>query len=263
MLLVIDIGNTSMTLGILKRGKVVKTCQIATVLKQPILRARFRKAIEKWQREYPAIQGVVICSVVPKVLIIVKAVLRREFHLNPVIIGRDIVVPIKNRYRNPGQVGQDRLVCTYAAMRLYGIPSIVIDLGTAITLDIVSKKNEYLGGIIIPGIRLSAETLFQKTALLPRAEIHKPRSLIGKDTKDSILSGLFYGYGTMIQGLIALITQKIQGRPKVIVTGGYTRLMKKYMTKKGSVVDDHLILKGLYLLWEDDCSRQNPFQKKP
>ena len=122
------------------------------------------------------------------------------------IIGRDIVVPIKNRYKNPKQVGQDRLVGAYGAMKIYGCPLIVVDLGTAITFDVISPKGEYLGGAIVPGIRLSAESLFLKTALLPHIEIQAPRHIIGKTTQESMLSGLFYGYGSLCRGIIDLIS---------------------------------------------------------
>lgn len=254
MLLAVDVGNTSITLGVLKGKRVVKTFQMETVLKPSLLRIRLKKMLKSVRRKHPDINGVIICSVVPGVVGAVKSAIKRELHLKPAVIGLDIIVPVKNRYRNPKQVGTDRLVCAYAAMRLYSIPAIIVDLGTAITLDIVSRKKEYLGGIIVPGIKLSAETLFQKTALLPQTAIHKPRSLIGKDTKDSILSGLFYGYGAMIRGLIAQISKKISGRPKVIVTGGYTRLMKQYIVDKTHVIDDHLILKGMALLWMDKSS---------
>ncbi|MBU4333706.1 MAG: type III pantothenate kinase, partial [Candidatus Omnitrophica bacterium] len=119
----------------------------------------------------------------------------------------------------------------------------------AITFDIVSKKGEYEGGMIIPGIRLSAESLFKNTALLPHVDvIEEPEELIGKDTKQSILSGIFFGYGEMCSGLIKNISKNIKGRPKVIITGGFADLMKKYLSKKVTKVDPDLVFKGLGLL---------------
>ena len=167
-------------------------------------------------------------------------------------MGKDVIVPLINRYRNPRQVGQDRLVGAYAALKFYGAPVIVIDFGTAITFDVVSKRREYLGGIIVPGIRLSAESLFHKTALIPRIDIVKPGPLIGKDTQESVLSGIFYGYGAMSRGLIELIAKKFKGdKPKVIVTGGYTAQMKKYIASQITKIDRYLVFKGLFLLWEE------------
>lgn len=153
-----------------------------------------------------------------------------------------------NKYKNPRQVGQDRLVGAYAAMTLYGKPTIIIDLGTAITFDAVSGKGEYLGGAIVPGIRLSAESLFLKTALLPQIDIKAPNSVIGRTTQESILSGLFYGYGSLCRGFIDLIAKQIKGKPKVVMTGGHTQLMKKFINRDIRVVDEELVFKGLDLL---------------
>ena len=164
------------------------------------------------------------------------------------IIGRDIQVPIKNRYKNPKQVGQDRLVGAYGAMKIYGRPLIVVDLGTAITFDVISPKGEYLGGAIVPGIRLSAESLFLKTALLPHIEIQAPKHIIGKTTQESILSGLFYGYGSLCRGFIDLISQEIKAKPKVVMTGGHTHLMKKFVSPKIRIIDEDLVFKGIYFL---------------
>jgi type III pantothenate kinase len=164
------------------------------------------------------------------------------------VVGQDIKVPIKNNYRYPRQVGQDRLVGAYAAKVFYGVPLIVVDFGTAITFDVVSKKGEYLGGIIVPGIRLTAESLFKKTALLPKVEIARPKELIGRDTKNSILSGIFYGYGSLCDGLVRLINQELQFRPKVIATGGYVEIMQQF-SREIQKVDEELIFRGLSLLY--------------
>jgi len=247
MLLAIDIGNTSITLGILKAKKVAKKVQIDSGLKQAILKEKLKKALKKLDNQY-APEDVVICSVVPHVLKIVESAVKMQTGKKVLVVGRDIKVGIKNCYRNPRQVGQDRLVGAYAALNLYGKPAIVIDLGTAITFDVVSGKKEYLGGIIVPGIRLSAESLYQKTALLPRINIYKPPQLIGKDTEGSILSGIFYGYGEMIKGLVSKIAKNIEGRPKIIVTGGHANIMKKFIHKKIDVIDPDLVLKGMFLL---------------
>ena len=153
-------------------------------------------------------------------------------------------VPIKNKYRYPRQVGQDRLVGAYAARILYGSPAIVIDFGTAITFDVISSKGEYMGGIIVPGIRLTAESLFKKTAMLPLVSIVRPKALIGRDTTNSILSGIFYGYGALCDGLIRQLTRTMRSSPRVIATGGYAALMKKYSSHIRRI-DPDLIFRGL------------------
>jgi type III pantothenate kinase len=249
MLLAIDIGNTAISLGVLKKGRVVKRCLTPTAGTQRQRRLRLPGVFQGIRRQYPSLESVIICSVVPEALKIVEPMVTRELSVRPLVVGRDIEVPIRNNYKNPRQVGQDRLVGAYAVKCLYGCPCLVIDFGTAITFDVVSREGAYEGGIILPGLRLSTEALFQRTALLPRIEeIKIPRALIGKETRESILSGIFNGYGAMCRGLIDLIVAEIGGRPKVIITGGYTHLMKKFIAKKVDHIDNDLVFKGMSLL---------------
>ena len=249
MLLAIDIGNTNISFGILRGKRIVGVYSMDVATSQAQLRLRLKKILDRIQRKFPHLKNAILCSVVPKVLDIIERMVIGRLKIQTVVVGRDIKVPIKNNYHNPRQVGQDRLVCAYAAECLYGVPAIVIDLGTAITFDVISKKGTYEGGIIVPGIRLSAESLFQKTALLPKIEsIKGPHTLIGKNTQESILSGLFYGYGSLCHGLIERMSKEMKGKPKVIVTGGHTQLMKKYISNKITAVDKNLVFKGLQLL---------------
>ena len=248
MILAIDIGNTTIKIGLLKGKRVTKTYRIETTLKQQDLRRTLKGKINKF-KNYP-IKVAAVCSVVPAVTKTVETVLHKELKIRTYCIGRDIIVPIRNRYKNPKQVGQDRLVGAFAAMSFYGVPVVVVDFGTAITFDVVSYQKEYLGGIIVPGIKLSAESLFRKTALLPKINIEAPNTLIGQDTKNSILSGIFYGYGCLCQGLIDLISQKVKRKPVVVMTGGHTKLMKKYMAERKYIVDEDLVMKGIGLLLE-------------
>jgi type III pantothenate kinase len=246
-MLAIDIGNTTIALGIIKRGKVVESLRIETSQYGslvPILNKRINFLLNKG---YDC-QKVVICSVVPKLTLVVERFIKKGLNVKPLIVGRDIIVPIKNHYKNPSQVGQDRLVGAYAALKLYGKPLIIVDLGTAITFDAVSKKGEYLGGAIVPGIRLSAESLFLKTALLPEIDIQAPKNPIGRTTQESILSGLFYGYGVLCQGFIDLLAHQMKAKPRVVMTGGHTQLMKKFVSPKIRIIDEHLVFKGMYLL---------------
>ena len=256
MLLTLDIGNTSINFAVVRGKTVAEICQVATSVESSELSSKTTRTLKYLNKKYPAIKDVVVCSVVPRALKGVEEPVKTVFGSKAFVIGRDIVVPVKNRYKNPEQVGRDRLVCAYAAMKLYGVPAIIIDLGTAITLDVVSKKKEYEGGIIVPGIRLSAESLYKKTALLPRIDIHKPPALIGRDTESSILSGIFNGYGVMLQGLIKELTKEIGTKPKVIVTGGYASLMKNFIHRKIDVVDKNLVFNGMYLLYQDFVNKK-------
>jgi type III pantothenate kinase len=242
VLLAVDIGNTTIGFAVIhKSGRIESVAIIDTDAKVTKIKA----VVAKILKAHP-ISRVIICSVVPKASKTLEDILKKTVPVD--IIGRDIMVPIKNLYKNPKQVGQDRLVGAYGAMKIYGRPVIVVDLGTAITFDVISQKGEYLGGAIVPGIRLSAESLFLKTALLPHIEIKAPRNIIGKTTQESILSGLFYGYGSLCRGFIDLISQQLTSKPKVVMTGGYTHLMKKFVSPKIRIIDEDLVFKGIYLL---------------
>ncbi len=253
LLLAVDIGNTTISLGLLQKDKVVRTFDVEQSLSEKTIVKKLRTFLLGFKKEHSDLIGALICSVVPKRTFLVSWIIKDIFGATAQVVGKDIIVPIKNNYRDPKQVGQDRLVCAYAAKCLYGAPAVVIDFGTATTFDLINSRGEYEGGLIVPGLRLSAETLFQKTALLPKiAEFKSPRSLIGKDTKESILSGLFFGYGAMSNGLIGLIAKRLGVlKPKVIVTGGYISLMRKFIDKNIDIIDKDLVFKGLALLSVD------------
>jgi type III pantothenate kinase len=251
MLLAIDIGNTTIGFAVIHKAGRIET---AAVIDTDTKHNKIKAVVDKILKAH-AVSRVIICSVVPRVSKTLEGILKRNVPVE--VIGRDIVVPVKNRYKNPKQVGQDRLVGAYGAMKIYGCPLIVVDLGTAITFDVISTKGEYLGGAIVPGIRLSAESLFLKTALLPHIEIQAPRQIIGKTTQESILSGLFYGYGSLCKGMIDLLTESLRGTRKasdeaiavkVVMTGGHTHLMKKFVSPKIRIIDEDLVFKGIYFL---------------
>ncbi|MFH1359558.1 MAG: type III pantothenate kinase [Candidatus Omnitrophota bacterium] len=251
MILAVDIGNSTIAIAVVQNCKVIKRKTVDSTLKPLRLNAQLNKAIAVFKKDIRLCERIYICSVVPQMTKTVCAVLSKCAFPKPVVIGKDIKVPIKNKYRRPSQVGQDRLVCAFAAKRLYGTPCIVVDLGTAITFDVISKKGEYLGGLIIPGLKMSLESLFNKTALLPRVEIRKPKELIGKDTKSSILSGIFHGYGVLSDGLIHQISKEIKGKPVVVATGGFTDLIKIF-SRNISLIDKDLSLKGMSLVDVND-----------
>ena len=248
-LLAIDIGNTTISLGTLKGEKLLSVREIETGLPLKLQEKKFKDFLKSFKRRNSFPEAIVICSVVPSVTKKIKKFIRQEWNMKPLVIGRDLVVPMKNRYRNPHQVGQDRLVCSFAAKILYEPPLIVIDFGTAITFDVISRKGEYLGGIIVPGIRLTAESLAKKTALLPKVRISLPGELIGRDTKASILSGIFFGFGALCSGLVNLIEKKTKAHYKVVTTGGYSSFMDKFIAAKITCIDQELVFKGLSLLY--------------
>lgn len=245
-MIAVDIGNTTIGIAQMQGMRVKRIYRMDTQTPDRILVKKIEGILKRIS--LGSVTDIVVCSVVPAKSRVVEAATRNILGRPPVIIGRDIRVPIINRYRNPRQVGQDRLVGAYAALCCYGAPAIIIDFGTAITFDVISAKGEYLGGIIVPGIRLSAESLFSKTALLPKIKIKRPATLIGRDTEGSILSGLFYGYGALSTGLINRIKATVKGRLRVVITGGHISMVRSYIQHKIDVVDPDLVFKGIALV---------------
>ncbi|MDP3731631.1 MAG: type III pantothenate kinase [Candidatus Omnitrophota bacterium] len=249
MLLAIDIGNTNINFGIFEGSKLAKRFFIATKGYQL---KKLRNLSGKLD-----INDSIICSVVPAVTKILKQDLTRLLSRQPYIIGKDIKMPIKNLYRKPKQVGDDRLVNAYAGIMLYGAPLIAVDFGTAVTFDVVSKNKEYLGGMILPGLGISLDALNQRTALLPMVKLEEPREFIGRDTRSSMLSGIVYGFAALTDDLVIRIKNKIGKEAKVIGTGGNIGLIGKYC-RQIDKIDKDLTLKGLNLIYRNlldlDCT---------
>ncbi len=247
MIIAIDIGNSTIGFGFVKNGHVERVSTIENELDSELVRAKLENFMEATAERYK-IEKVIICSVVPKALKTLRRRIKKAWGLTPLIVGTDLKIPIENKYRKPRQVGKDRLLCGFAACELYGFPAVVIDLGTAITFDGVSERGEYLGGAIIPGLRLSAQALFEKTALLPRVRIEEPKRVIGRSTEESIQSGMFHGYGALCDGMVARLGEEMGCHPKVIMTGGHAATMRKFMKHPVAAVDQELIFKGMALL---------------
>jgi len=241
MLLAIDIGNTNINLGIFKNNLLVKRFYIPTKAKNYTL--PLKKIFHKFR-----IDDAIICSVVPNASKVLEKNLKKLLKRQPYILGKDIKVPIKNLYRRPKQVGQDRLVNAYAGIKLYSSPLIVVDFGTATTFDVVSNNKEYLGGMILPGLGISLTALNQHTALLPEIKLNKPKEFIGRDTKNSMLSGIVYGFTALTDNLTLKIKDKIGKRASVIGTGGYINLIRTHC-KGFDKIDNDLTLKGLNLIY--------------
>jgi len=242
MLLAINIGNTNTTMGLFKGMRLKQKFTLAN--KKRIFASAIKKITSKYQ-----IESVVISSVVPQITKSIKQALGKALHSPPLIIGKDIFVPLKNLYLKPKTTGQDRLVNAYAAADLYGTPVVAVDFGTAITFDVVSREKEYLGGMIIAGAAKSLEALAKHTALLPIVKLKKPPELIGRSTKNSILSGIVYGLARLTDGLIADIKNKIGDQARVIACGGDARLIADYC-RKIDRIDTDLTLKGIALVYQ-------------
>lgn len=240
MILAIDIGNTNAGFALISKTGRIREC-----FKRPSNKIGLPRAIAKIKKA--SLDKIIIVSVAPKALKAVKACLKKHLPKVPLfIVGSNISVPIKCEY-NKKEVGQDRLVTAYAAKVLYGTPILIIDFGTAVTFDAVSKTGAYLGGLILPGIKMSLNSLSENTAMLPRTFLKEPRALIAKNTVSSIRSGMIHGYASMCDGMVTLFRKKLGKSLKVVATGGDAPLITRY-TKSLKKIDVSLSIKGLHLI---------------
>ncbi|MBI3323363.1 MAG: type III pantothenate kinase [Candidatus Omnitrophica bacterium] len=251
MLLAIDVGNTSISVGAFRGKRLVSRGRIPTRGPRPEGRyAAALRALLRGLRAAPAqVDGAIISSVVPRATAALKRALRGLIRPRALVLGENVQAPVINRYRVPSQVGQDRLVNAAAACFLYRGPAIVVDFGTAVTLDLVSRRREYLGGLILPGLEIGLEALAARTALLPRIQLAPPREFLGRDTRGSMRSGLFYGYGALCDGLVAAIKRRHAPAAKVIATGGHAALIAPFC-RSLRIINPDLTLQGLLLTYQ-------------
>ena len=249
MLLALDVGNSSITVGVFRGPRLAARGRLPTGGARSA--REYRKALRGLLRRLKVppsrVEGVVISSVVPRATAALKGALRGLIRPKPLVLGENAKAPVVNRYRFPRQVGQDRLVNAAAARALYGGPAIVVDFGTAVTVDLVSRRGEYMGGLIVPGLEIALEALADRTALLPRIRLTPPREFLGRDTRTSMSSGLFHGYGALCDGLVAAMKRRHAPGAKVIATGGHARMIAPFC-RSIQVVDPNLTLRGLYLI---------------
>lgn len=249
MLLVCDIGNTNVTLGVFNGEEIVATWRMASDMhKMPDEYAALLLALMSYHDlKKPDIEDVVICSVVPPLLPIFTELFRRYFHVSPMVVGPGIKTGVRVRMDNPREVGADRIVDAVAAHHLYGGPVIICDLGTASTFDTVSKEGDYLGGAIAPGLAISAEAMFARTAQLPRIQLVSPQKAIGTNTIAAMQSGLIFGYVGLIEGIVSRIQAELKEKALVVATGGYAELLARETTVIDKLNPD-LTLIGLRLI---------------
>ena len=242
MLLAVDIGNTSIHNGIF-RGKALKrTFRIPTHARG--LAQQYAGRLRPCLKE---IQGVIVVSVVPGVLRQVEKILKKMLGRRVLVVGRDVDSGVKNLYKKPRQVGQDRLVNARAAYETCSSGAVVVDFGTAITIDIVTKNKEYLGGVIAPGVEISLNALAEKAYLLPKVGIRRPAGVLGRETRQSIVSGAVYGFSSLCDGLVQRLKKRHCSRAKVIATGGLSPIIGPYCETVDKI-DPELTLKGLRLI---------------
>jgi type III pantothenate kinase len=250
MLLAVDIGNTHSVFGLFDDTKLRASWRLATRRDgtSDELGVLLRGMFAERDLDHRQVNGVIACSVVPDLDAVIVATCRRYFDREPLFVGPGVKTGMSILYENPHAVGADRIVNAIAASARYGQPVIVLDFGTATTFDVVGLSGEYLGGVIAPGVEVSAEALFEKAARLPRVDVKQPARVIGRNTEEVIQSGLFHGYVSLVEGLVARIRTELGVDAPVVATGGLAPVFADSLSFLEDV-DLGLTLEGLRLIW--------------
>lgn len=251
MLLVIDAGNSNITLGVFEGEDLIAQWRMVTDHDKggDEYAADLRNLFESTNVDLVKVNAVVIASVVPPLDQTLKRMVQECFQLTPLFVNHSLDTGLKILYDSPADVGADRIVDAVAAATKYGMPCIVVDFGTATTFNAVNAAGEYLGGVIAPGLMISAEALFLRAAKLPRVEIKQPERVIGSSTVGAMQSGLYHGYAGLVDGVLEKMIAEMNAKPRVIATGGLAPLIantSKFIEK----VDSTLTLDGLRLVYE-------------
>jgi type III pantothenate kinase len=255
MLLVVDIGNTNIALGVFEKKDLIQHWKI---------RSEREKTSDEYQIvllnllslshiEVVNIESVIISSVVPPLTPVFQKMSQNLLKVNPLVVGPGLKTGMPILYENPLEVGADRVVASVAAFEKYGGPAIIVDFGTATTFDAISKEGKYLGGSIAPGIQIAAEALFLKTAKLPRIEIKKPKNAVGRTTVTSMQSGLYFGYIGLVSNIIEEISKELGENIKIVATGSFASQIYPDVASI-EFLEPFLVLEGLKIIHDRNKS---------
>lgn len=262
MILAVDVGNTNIVMGCIDKEKIYFVERAATDIAKTELEyaIQIKTVLELHGIDMHKIQGAIISSVVPPLVNIIKKAIAKIVNVRQMVVGPGIKTGLNLCMDNPGQVGSDLVVDAVAGISYYGAPLIVIDMGTATTISVIDDKKNYIGGMIFPGVKVSLESLVEKTSQLPRISLEAPKRTIGKNTIECMKSGMVYGQASCLDGMIERVEEELKMQTTVIATGGLAKEIVPHCKHK-VIVDDELALKGLKIIYDKNKEESQHKQK--
>ena len=256
MILAVDIGNTNIVIGCMEEEKIFFVERVSTDISKTELEyvVEFKTLLELYRIEMKEITGCIIASVVPPLNNVVKTAMEKLFKMSPLLVGPGVKTGLNILMDNPGQVGSDLIVNAVAGLQYYGAPIIMIDMGTATTISVVDEKKNYIGGMILPGVKVSLDSLVNRTSQLPRISLEAPKKVIGKNTIDCMKSGIIMGQAACIDGMIERIFEELGYEAAVVATGGLAGSIVPHCKRK-VIHDNELTLKGLNIIYRKNIEQ--------
>lgn len=250
MILAVDIGNTNIVIGCIEGEKVRFVERVSTDLSKTELEyvVEFKTLFDLYRVGIEDIKGSIVSSVVPPLNNIVRAAMEKLLHIKPLLVGPGLKTGLNILMDNPGQVGSDLIVNAVAGLHYYGAPIILIDMGTATTISVVDEKKNYVGGMILPGVRVSLESLVNRTSQLPKISLEAPKKIIGRNTIECMKSGIVIGQAAQMDGMVERIWEEMGAQVTVVATGGLAGCIIPHCRNK-IICDNELTLKGLGIIY--------------
>ncbi|GFI46445.1 type III pantothenate kinase [Lachnospiraceae bacterium] len=251
MILAVDIGNTNIVIGCIEQEKIYFVERVSTNISHTVLEyvVEFKTLLDLYQIPFKEITGCIIASVVPPLNNTVKSALEKLLRITPLLVGPGVKTGLNILMDNPAQVGSDLIVNAVAGLKYYGAPIILIDMGTATTISVVDENKNYIGGMILPGVRVSLDSLVNRTSQLPRISLEAPRRTIGKNTIDCMKSGIVMGQAACMDGMVERIWEELGYQAVAVATGGLAGSIIPYCKNK-IICDNELTLKGLNVIYQ-------------
>ncbi|MCD7738611.1 MAG: type III pantothenate kinase [Lachnospiraceae bacterium] len=246
MILAVDIGNTNLVIGCIEGERICFEERLSTNISKTELEyvVDFITILNLHQVEKESITGCIVASVVPPLNTVVKSAMEKLLHISPIFVGPGVKTGLNIAIDNPASVGADLIVNAVAGLKEYGAPLVMIDMGTATTITVLDEKKNYIGGIILPGLKVSLEALVNRTSQLPRISLEAPRKVIARNTVDSMKSGMVIGQAAELDGLIDRIWEELGMQTPVVATGGLAGCIVPHCRKE-ILLDNEMTMKGL------------------